>query len=115
MKPELLILDEAVSALDVSVQAQVLKLLTQIRAQTGMAFLFITHDLAVVQEVAEEVVVMRNGEIVEQGPVDTVLASPVHPYTKRLMASVPRPGWTPQRWLNTTQIRVTSVGDGSNE
>ena len=96
-QPRLLILDEAVSALDVSVQAQVLRLLADIRADTGVAFLFISHDLAVVRQISERVLVMRHGEIVETGDTDAVLRDPQHAYTKRLIASVPREGWSPRR------------------
>ncbi len=95
--PRLLILDEAVAALDVSVQAQVLNLLADIRQQTGVTYLFISHDLAVVRQVSDQVVVMRRGKIVERGPTDQVLDDPQDPYTKALLAAVPRPGWKPVR------------------
>ncbi|WP_332603568.1 ABC transporter ATP-binding protein [Arthrobacter sp. S2(2024)] len=100
--PKLLLLDEAVSALDVSVQGQVLELLEEIRRTTGVALLFISHDLAVVQRVCDEVVVMRNGKIVESGPIPDVLGNPQSEYTRRLIASIPRRGWKPRRSLNTT-------------
>ncbi|WP_433215101.1 ABC transporter ATP-binding protein [Microtetraspora malaysiensis] len=96
-EPKVLILDEAVAALDVSIQAQVLNVLADVREATGVAYLFITHDLAVVQQVCDDVVVMRSGRIVERGTVADVLERPAHPYTRRLLASVPRPGWTPRR------------------
>lgn len=104
--PKLLLMDEAVSALDVSVQAQILELLQEIRETTGVAVLFISHDLAVIQQVCDDVLVMRNGEPVEFGPVAQVLGSPQEPYTRRLIASVPRRGWKPQRWLNTSSVRT---------
>jgi len=104
--PKLLILDEAVAALDVSVQAQVLKLLEQIRAEMGVAFLFISHDLPVVRQVCDDIVVMRNGQIVERGTVEDVLSNPQEGYTRRLIASVPRRGWKPKRWLNTTTLLI---------
>jgi oligopeptide transport system ATP-binding protein len=96
-EPQLLVLDEAVAALDVSIQAQILNLLVDARAETGVAYLFITHDLSVVRHVCEDVVVMSRGRVVESGPVEKVLHEPEHEYTRRLIASVPRPGWVPAR------------------
>ncbi|MFG2696540.1 ABC transporter ATP-binding protein [Kitasatospora sp. NPDC048407] len=97
VRPAVLVLDEAVAALDVSVQAQVLNLLADIREQTGIGYLFITHDLGVVRCVTDEVVVMRHGRIVESGPTAQVLDTPQHAYTRLLLESVPRPGWDPER------------------
>lgn len=94
-QPHLLILDEAVSALDVSVQAQILVLLNELREQTKLAYLFVSHDLAVVRQVCDRILVMRAGVIVEQGDADRVLDTPEHEYTKRLIESVPGPGWRP--------------------
>ncbi len=94
-EPSVLICDEAVASLDVSIQAQVLNLLSDIRVQTGVSYLFISHDLAVVRQVSDEVIVMRNGKIVERGPTQQVLASPQAAYTKRLLAAIPREGWHP--------------------
>jgi len=88
--PRLLICDEAVSALDLSVRAQILNLLADLRARRGLAYLFITHDMAVVQHLADRIVVMRDGRVVEAGPAEQVLACPSHPYTKELLAAVPR-------------------------
>ncbi len=85
--PDILVLDEAVSALDVSVQAAVLNLLAEVKTQTGIAYLFITHDLAVVSYLADDVVVMYRGHIIEHGPVHAVLAPPLHPYTEALLAA----------------------------
>ncbi|MFC4065225.1 ABC transporter ATP-binding protein [Actinoplanes subglobosus] len=96
-EPRLLVLDEAVAALDVSIQAQILNLLVDARAATGVAYLFITHDLSVVRHVCEDVVVMSRGRVVESGPVEKVLHEPEHDYTRRLVDSVPRPGWVPRR------------------
>ncbi|MFJ9938635.1 ABC transporter ATP-binding protein [Streptomyces virginiae] len=96
VEPAVLVLDEAVAALDVSVQAQILNLLADIREQTGIGYLFITHDLGVVRCVTDEIVVMRHGAVVEQGRTQEVLAAPAHPYTRLLLESVPRPGWDPQ-------------------
>lgn len=96
-EPRVLILDEAVAALDVSIQAQILNLLTGVRRSTGTALLFITHDLGVVPHIGDEVVVMRSGQVVERGAVSDVLNDPQHPYTRRLIDSVPKPGWKPRR------------------
>jgi peptide/nickel transport system ATP-binding protein len=93
--PSVLVLDEAVSALDVSIQAQVLNLLADIRRDTGVAFLFISHDLAVVRQICDDVLVLRRGRTVEFGRAADVLERPTHPYTQALLASVPRPGWRP--------------------
>ena len=88
--PKLLIADEPTTALDVTVQAQILELLDDLRAETGMGLLLITHDLGVVAETADRVAVMYAGRIVETGPTGAVLSSPAHPYTEGLLASVPR-------------------------
>jgi len=88
-EPELLVLDEPVSALDVSTQAQILNLLADLRERLGIGVLMISHDLALVRQVADEVVVMHRGEVVEAGPVEEVLVSPREPYTQQLLAAVP--------------------------
>ena len=87
--PSLLIADEPTTALDVTVQAQVLKLLNSLKQTKQMTMLFITHDFGVVNDIADEVIVMFKGNIVEQGPVAKVLKNPKHPYTKALMRCVP--------------------------
>ena len=87
--PRLLIADEPTTALDVTVQAQILDLLADLRRETGMALVFITHNLAVVAEIADRVVVMYAGQVVEQGATEAVFARPLHPYTRALLAAVP--------------------------
>jgi peptide/nickel transport system ATP-binding protein len=95
LTPDLLIADEPTTALDVTVQAEILALLKEMQKQSGMGLLMITHDLAVVAETAERVVVMRGGQIVEAGGVEEVFSAPAHPYTRNLLASVPGRGGFP--------------------
>ncbi|WP_315807296.1 MULTISPECIES: ABC transporter ATP-binding protein [unclassified Bradyrhizobium] len=96
-EPDLLIADEPTTALDVTVQAQILTLLADIRARLGMSLLFITHDLGIVRRIADRVCVMNGGKIVEQGPVEQVFSTPKHPYTKALLAAEPKPDPAPPR------------------
>lgn len=93
VRPKILIADEAVSALDVSVQKEVLRLLREIRDSMGLTLLFITHDLRVAAQICDTVVVMQNGEIVERGSVEHVFADPQHPYTRQLLDAQPGKDW----------------------
>jgi peptide/nickel transport system ATP-binding protein len=89
LQPEILILDESVSALDKSVEAQILNLLQQLKAEFGLTYLFISHDLNVIEYLSDSVLVMYLGQVVERGPVQDVYSNPTHPYTKALLASKP--------------------------
>src|SRR5712672_3269331 len=96
-EPDLLIADEPTTALDVTVQAQILKLLKDIQVRLGMAMLFITHDLGIVRKLADTVCVMKDGKIVEHGPVERVFTAPEHPYTRDLLAAEPKPDPAPSQ------------------
>ncbi|MGB8861832.1 MAG: ATP-binding cassette domain-containing protein [Ilumatobacteraceae bacterium] len=96
-EPRVIILDESVAALDVSIQAQVLNLLLDIRDETGVSYVIISHDLAVVRQLTEQAIVMKSGHVVEAGPTAQILDDPQHEYTQQLRASVPHRGWKPAR------------------
>jgi oligopeptide transport system ATP-binding protein len=107
-EPRVLILDESVAALDVSIQAQILNLLADIREETGVSYVLISHDLAVVRQITEQAIVMHRGRVVERGPTGEVLDHPREAYTLLLRASVPRPGWKPTRAARVTTEGATS-------
>ena len=96
-EPKVIILDESVAALDVSVQAQILNLLLDVKDETGVSYVLISHDLAVVRQLTDDAIVLHHGQIVERGTTDQILDHPQMEYTKTLRASVPQPGWRPQR------------------
>jgi oligopeptide/dipeptide ABC transporter ATP-binding protein len=106
--PELIVADEPVSALDVSVQAQVLNLFEQLRAELGLTYLFITHDLAVVRRLSDRIAVMYLGRVVEEGPTSQIFADPLHPYTKALLDAAP------ELHLRKTARRPALTGDMPN-
>ncbi len=110
-RPKLLIADEPTTALDVTVQAQILTIMRELQAELGMAMIFITHDMGVVAEIADDVVVMWKGRKVEEGPVDQIFANPQHPYTRALLSAVPRLGsMTGQRFPLREPLTVLEDG-----
>jgi peptide/nickel transport system ATP-binding protein len=111
-RPALLVADEPTTALDVTIQAQILSLLKELQARLGMAVLLITHDLGVVANMADEVVVVYHGKLMESGPVDAIFSQPEHPYLKALMRAVPRVGM--QSGDRLTPIREVAREDGGH-
>jgi ABC-type glutathione transport system ATPase component len=110
-EPRLLICDEPTTALDVTIQAEILALIDKLKRETGTAVLFITHDMAVVAQMADRVVVMYRGDKVDEGPVEAIFANPQHPYTRALLAAVPRLGEMRGTTLPAA-MRCIATGDG---
>ena len=115
VQPELIIADEITSALDVTTQADILNLLTDLRRDLNMTVLFISHNLAVVRHISDEVAVLYRGDLVESGGIETVYSSPSHPYTRRLLDSVPGgPGFDIEADVNGAPPATgASEGDAS--
>jgi peptide/nickel transport system ATP-binding protein len=105
LKPRLIVADESVSALDVTIKAQVVNLLMELQADLGLSYLFISHDMAVVERISHRVAVMLSGEIVEIGPRERIFSDPQHPYTRRLLAAVPEPD--PARRLTRRKLEAS--------
>ena len=111
MDPDMMLFDEPTSALDVSVQARVLELFQELQEEMGFACLFVTHDLAVVDALANRICVMKDGHIVEQGDRDAILRSPQQAYTKRLLAAVPVPD--PDQQAARRELRSRLIAEGA--
>jgi oligopeptide/dipeptide ABC transporter ATP-binding protein len=111
LKPKLLVLDEPTSALDVSVQAQILNLLEALRARLGLTYIFISHDLSVVQHISDRIGVMYLGKMAEIGPSEQIFEDPLHPYTQALLGAIPVPDTQQKRELIVLEGTVPSPSD----
>lgn len=111
MEPELIVCDEPVSALDVSIQAQILNLLKDLQTQLGLTYLFITHNLSVINHFADDIAVMYLGSLVEKAPVDELFENPMHPYTQALLSSIPVPDLTVKKQEIKIKGEITSPID----
>ena len=108
LEPRFIVCDEPVSALDVSIQAQILNLLSELQENMGLSYVFITHDLAVVNHFADEIAVMYLGQIVEKAPTEELFANPIHPYTQALLSAIPIPEIIPDRPQILIKGEITS-------
>ena len=115
MEPKFIICDEPVSALDVSIQAQILNLLKELQAELGLSFIFITHDLSVVNHFSDEIAVMYLGKIVEKAPSEELFANPMHPYTKALLSAIPIPELGAQKERILIKGEISSPIEPGNE
>ncbi len=108
LQPQFIVCDEPVSALDVSIQAQILNLMQELQAEMGLTYMFITHDLSVVNHISDEVAVMYLGKVVEKAPTDAIFDNPVHPYTKALLSAIPVPSLENRRQRILLKGELTS-------
>ena len=115
MEPKLIICDEPVSALDVSIQAQILNLMDDLQEQLGLTYIFITHDLAVVNHFADDIAVMYLGSIVEKAPSEELFEHPIHPYTRALLSAIPIPDLDQKRERISLKGEITSPVNLPNE
>lgn len=115
MNPKFIVCDEPVSALDVSIQAQILNLLKHLQAEHGLTYVFITHDLAVVNYFSDEIAVMYLGQIVEKAPTEMLFMNPVHPYTKALLSAIPVPEYGAKKKRMLIKGEITSPIDPPDE